>query len=183
MEFEQLTLTSEKVFLRPSTPADHPALKDLLNDQKTMAILKAYFKVETWTDELIAARYENYRNKQKLRELLDFVVIDRATDQLIGNCGFNHLEFEKRTSDFGIILHHSVWGKGISSECHRLCLDYGFQNLNFKSVSFVTDEANLRMQGFFTKVGIPLLSTNVKEKTRRYEVKRDSWPEVRSKLI
>ena len=176
-----LTLESEDFLLRPSRRDDYPYLKKLLNDHETMAALQSYFNVEYWTDSMIAARYDNYRAEQKMGHLIDFIVVDKSSDTIVGNCGFNSIDLKNFSGEFGIILDKRVWGKTASKMCHSLCLNYGFQELGLKSIKFITSQNNIRMRRFFEKINIPLLY-NEDESTYVYRLNFVDWPTVSTKL-
>jgi ribosomal-protein-alanine N-acetyltransferase len=157
---ESLNLAGSLILLKPSSPADYPSLRTILSDLKSMEQLKymAHLDQGGWTLEEVAKRHEAWRQKQKEQTCIDFVVFDRATGQILGNCGFTRIDLSHKNAEFGLILHHSTWGKGISAECHLLCLDYAFSILKLHRIEFGTFTTNTRMRTFFEKVGIPFES-------------------------
>lgn len=169
------------VRLRTLAPADYPALKDILNDKISMAALQYYFGADNWTDEMVKERCDRALKAHVEGAAMALVVIDKAQNIVVGNCGFKSLDRSKSQAEFGIVLHRSVWGKGAAREAHLLCLSYGFETLNLETVCFKTSENNLRMQKFFEKYGIPL-AKKVEDESLLFEVAKESWPEVKAKL-
>jgi ribosomal-protein-alanine N-acetyltransferase len=174
-------LKGKKILLRSPLAKDYPFLREILNDEKTMEALIPFFKVTTWTEKMVESRYEQFLEEQSLGKTLTYVAIDMKSKKIVGNCGFKNIDFTSQEAAFGIILHKSFWGKGLSGECHLLCLSYGFEELKLAQVYFETDDRNFRMKGFFDKVGIPAVRDSSKNLIR-YELSQKDWPKVKIRL-
>ena len=187
-----LTLEGQLVVLRPSKESDYPEMQKILSDEKTMQNLRfmSYIDQGGWTFEQMARRHEEFRAAQEKQMGIDFVIHDRATDKVIGCCGFKDLRLLHRCSEFGIIVHNPYWGKGITAESFLLSLEYAFEKLNLHRVEFGTFVTNSRMKGFFEKVGIPL--EGIKKESfiegenfidgEIYALFEDKWPSVKKCL-
>ncbi len=169
------------VHLRTPCHGDYLQFKSILNDKETMAALLPYFKVETWTDEMVKVRYESFEKQQQDGRCLNYAVVDPTTEIIVGSCGFKKIDLINKRAEFGIILHKNAWGKGISNECFTLCLEYAFSDLTLQTVYFTTDDHNVRMKGFFKKISLP--QKGVIEKNCAYfELSKNEWPLIRAKL-
>lgn len=174
-------LTGSLVCLRTPQEKDYPALQEVLNDEVSMEALFAFFKVKNWTLPMVKERYENFQRQQDLGLGLSYVVIHIFDQKIVGNCGLKNIDLKRGQAEFGIILHQSVWGKGISQECHLLCLNFAFNELKLEKVYFTTDEHNVRMKGFFQKMGIPRVP-NPHEDSPYFELAKKDWPRLRENL-
>ena len=120
-----------------------------------------------------------------------FVLYRRADGAAVGLGGFNRLDHEHKTGEFGLALAPAAWGSGAAAEFHLIGLGYGFRVLGLHRVEFVTARENVRMRGFFEKSGIPLESVK-REATRTgrrwtdncvYALLASRWPAVRRRLL
>lgn len=151
-------LNGEKVILRTPNWGDASFIQKILSDPKTMENLKYMAHLpEGWTIDQVKKRLQkNQIEPQKQQRALHFVVIQKENNEIVGTCGFNSINLDHRNGNFGLILHHSVWGSGIAKECHLLCLKYAFEDLGLHRIEFGTFEKNTRMRKFFENLGIKL---------------------------
>ncbi len=175
---DDLVLTGTMVELRRHRPTDYPLLREILNDQETMKALQPYFGITHWSVAKVRERYEKFDSDPRA---LSFTVLERPTGKIVGNSGFKNLDSDTGRGEFGLILHKSVWGKGISNECHLLGLDFGFHVLGLKQIYFTTDEWNHRMRRFFEKYRIPQIETT-EEDCLYFELSHQEWPATRELL-
>ena len=62
-------------------------------------------------------------------------IIDKQTNQHIGNVKLGPINWIHRKATFGILIgDKQFWGKGIGSEATRLMVEYGFQRLNLRRI-------------------------------------------------
>lgn len=170
-----------QIELRVLTPEDYPSLGDILNDQETMTDLVLYFKRKNWSESEIKKRHDHFLQLHSENRGVTFVVVLKSDNTICGTCGFKEIDWDKRESEFGIILSKSVWGQGVSKECHHLSLDYAFDKLDLDLVYFNTDLQNKRMQKNFTKMGIEKVE-QTDDGFLRYEIHRSRWIELKEYL-
>jgi len=64
-----------------------------------------------------------------------FAIVDRASEQHIGNVTLNHINWIHRTADTGMLIgRKEFWGKGYASEAWSLLLEYAFDRLGLRKV-------------------------------------------------
>lgn len=64
-----------------------------------------------------------------------FAIVDRETDQHIGNVTLNNINWIHRTADTGLIIgRKDFWGKGCAFEAWSLVLEYAFQRLGLRKI-------------------------------------------------
>ncbi len=176
------TIKGKTITLRSPSVADYPALGVILNDGVTMAALKPFFKIDHWTNQMIKKRYDGFALRERAGLALALVVVLNETGQVVGNCGFRTIDPESLRAEFGIILHHSVWGTSVALECHLLTMTLGFEQLGLQNVDFETDHKNERMKGFFEKYGISR-TPKVSDTWVYFSVSKEDWPAVRAQMI
>src|SRR5574337_497398 len=100
-------LQGKHVLLLTPVEEDYPALKKVLNDRVTMRALMPFFRIEEWTNTQVRERYERFQREQEAGTGLTYAIINQATLEIVGNCGFKKIDFELRQAEYGIILHQS----------------------------------------------------------------------------
>ena len=86
---------------------------------------------------------------------LVFAIVDRETDQHIGNVTLNRINWIHRTADTGLMIgQREFWGKEYGFEAWRLVIEYAFQRLGLRKIiagavaDNVTSLAVLKKLGF-----------------------------------
>lgn len=169
------------ITLRTTRAEDYDQLGEILNDKETMKSLIRYFQKDRWTGVMVKKRYEKFHKEQQEGTGLSYSVILNANGRVVGNCGLKHLSLLDKKAEFGLILDKTVWGTGISKECHFLCLQYAFDVLGLSIIYFITDEHNERMKGFFAKIDIPFKERSP-DAYLHYELSKDNWTAVKKHL-
>jgi diamine N-acetyltransferase len=78
----------------------------------------------------------------------------QANWQLIGICGFGHIDWHNRNAEFGInIGEKSYWNKGYGTEAVRLLVKHGFNTLNLNRIFLHVFENNPRAIRAYEKAG------------------------------
>ena len=66
---------------------------------------------------------------------LVFAVVDRETDQHIGNVTLDRINWIRRTADTGLMIgRKGFWGKGYAFEAWSLIIEYAFQRLGLRKI-------------------------------------------------
>lgn len=81
-------------------------------------------------------------------------IVDKSTDQHIGNVKIGPINWVHSKATFGILVgDKSFWGKGVGTEATRLMVEYGFFRLNIRRIDlgvYAEHEAAVRS---YEKVG------------------------------
>jgi RimJ/RimL family protein N-acetyltransferase len=86
-----------------------------------------------------------------------FAVIDRGTDEHIGNVKLGPINWLHRRSMFGIMIGDKrFWGKGVGEEVTRLMVEYAFYRLNLHRVGLVVFEEHESAIRCYQNVGFQL---------------------------
>jgi RimJ/RimL family protein N-acetyltransferase len=93
------------------------------------------------------------------RSFVNFLIIDKETDAIIGACGFHTWYFDHHRAEIGYALNDDSYkGKGIMTEALKAVVDYGFNTMNLNRIEALIgpkNEASLRLvrKLNFTKEG------------------------------
>lgn len=137
--FDQLTLRTERLMLRPLRPDDAPALYGIYSDPLVMR----YWSGTPWPDEtkaheMIARDATAMRVGEHVR-----LGLARADDAaLIGTCTLFAFNAQCRRAEVGYALAHAAWGRGYMHEALGALLAYGFGELALNRVEADVDPRN-----------------------------------------
>lgn len=139
-------LVGERVYLSPISLEDAERYAIWLNDLETTRFLLQATKVISLQGEgdALAAlsREQNY------------AIVERGSDELLGNCGLMDLSSVHRSAEVGVFLgEEAKRGRGYGSEALRLLSDYAFNVLNLESLSLKVYDFNERAQASYRKAG------------------------------
>jgi RimJ/RimL family protein N-acetyltransferase len=78
---------------------------------------------------------EFYEQATKSPDQVILAIIDKETDQHIGNVKLGPINWVHRKATFGILIgDKQLWGRGIGTEATRLMVGYGFTRLNLNRI-------------------------------------------------
>jgi RimJ/RimL family protein N-acetyltransferase len=141
-----LKLESERILLRPLQREDLPALLEMTQDPA----LWTYFTHDLST----LAGLEAWAAGHFSGDRLQFVVIDKATQQVLGSTGFgNYFPRDQRIEIGWTWLGKAFQGTGINAQMKSLMLQYAFEELEMLRVEFKTDVLNLPARQALLRLG------------------------------
>lgn len=83
-----------------------------------------------------------------------FIVVEKEANQPIGVAGLYAINWVCRRADFRIIIGEpEKLGKGVGTEVAKLLVAYGFQTLNFETITLGVNTENHRAVRSYEKVG------------------------------
>jgi len=140
----QKILSNENVMLKPLQENDFEAL-----------FLQASNK-EVWDQHPNKDRYK----REVFQNFFDgameskgaFVIIDQATNQIIGSTRFYNFDADENSIFIGYTFYgKEFWGKNYNSQVKKLMMDYIFQFVDF--VNFHVGSNNMRSRKAMQKLG------------------------------
>jgi ribosomal-protein-alanine N-acetyltransferase len=149
-------ITGKKIYLRGLTREDLTGpMFQWANDPQVTHFM--FMGLRPNSSEQLQKEFEALNTSEK-----DFVfaIIDKKTDQHIGNAGLYTVNWISRSAEYRIIIGNpKFWNKGIGQEAAKLLIDYGFQKLNLNKVWLgVNRENKAGVQSYkksgFTEEGI-----------------------------
>jgi N-acetyltransferase len=137
-------LFGELVEVRPLKPEDWKGLFAVASDPLI------------WEQHPASDRYQEGVFREFFREALEsggaFVILDRATQEIIGSSRYFGFAPERKEIEIGwTFLARSHWGGKYNGELKRLMLDHAFRFV--ESVVFLIGPTNFRSQKAVEKIG------------------------------
>jgi len=140
-------LVGEKVYLSPVSTDDWQAYVNWNADFETMHLVGGGDKIKP-----PATGPESLEDRAKSKS--QFSIVDKATDRVIGNCGFNTDDAVNRYAKIGIVIGvKEYWSSGYGTDAIRLLLDFGFNVRGYNNISLNVYEYNKRAIACYEKLG------------------------------
>jgi ribosomal-protein-alanine N-acetyltransferase len=144
------TLETERLRLRWLTSADVPALFEVFSDPEVMR----YWSHGPLSDaaaaaDLLARIHAHFR----ARDLFQWGVALRGTDEVIGTCTLASLNPEHRRAEVGYALGRRHWGRGYMGEALPALLRFAFGRLDLHRVEADVDPRNERSLRSLERLG------------------------------
>ncbi|MDD5336295.1 MAG: GNAT family protein [Rhodoferax sp.] len=137
--FDQITLRTERLLLRPLAAPDAPALFAVFSDPKVMR----YWSSAPWASmdralEIIAKDRTALPAGEHLRLGIEMA----GTAELIGTCSLFNFVPQCKRAEIGYGMSSSFWGKGYMHEALSALLEFGFGELELNRVEADVDPRN-----------------------------------------
>jgi ribosomal-protein-alanine N-acetyltransferase len=144
-------LRTDRLILRPMVEDDVEALLLVFSDPNVMAsfggILFDRSMMERWVRRNL--------DHQDRHGYGLFSVIHRETDELIGDCGLEHMEVDgKPEVEIGYDIRSDYWNRGLASEAATAVRDFAFDALHLPRVISLIRPANVASERVAEKVGM-----------------------------
>jgi ribosomal-protein-alanine N-acetyltransferase len=148
--FDQVTLRTERLLLRPLREADASELFSVFSDPRVMR----YWSISAW-DSIDVAR-ENLACDLKAMASGEYLQlgIERLEDgQLLGKCALFNFVAQSKRADVGYGIASDSWGQGYTQEALRAVLGFGFSELGLNRVEADIDPRNQRSAKLLERLG------------------------------
>ena len=137
--FDQLSLQTPRLLLRPLAAADAQGLFDIFSDAEVMR----YWSTPPWpTIDEAHAMVERDLKALATGEYLRFGLESVDDHALIGTCTLFNISRTCRRAEVGYGLASAAWGKGYMHEALTALLGYGFDKMNLNRVEADVDPRN-----------------------------------------
>lgn len=147
-------IETERLIIRALLPTDIEGIFALDSDPEVHQYLG---NQPVQTKEQAAEVLAFIRQQYVTNGIARWAIIDKETQDFIGWTGFKYItdvtNSHQNYYDLGYRLRKKYWGKGIATESAIACLDYGFNQLDFKEVFAMADCANVGSNTILTKLG------------------------------
>ncbi|GKU80103.1 GNAT family N-acetyltransferase [Paenibacillus sp. L3-i20] len=133
-------LYTERLHLRKMQMSDSSSLFKIWSDPDVTKFMNvSNFTDETQAQEMIRILDELSQENKAIR----FSIIELESNEIIGTCGYNFLDFENQKAEIGYDIAKSFWGRGYASEAIRTLLEYGFSSLNMNRIEAKVEPENV----------------------------------------
>jgi len=140
----------EQLYLRPLERADlNEHYLGWLNDPEVMRYM------ETGTFPTTVQDLDKfYQDVTGSRSQVILAVVDKKSDQHIGNIKLGPIHWIHRYGTFGMLIgDKNFWGKGAGQEATRLAVEYGFYRLNLRRIDLGVFAEHASAVRCYEKVG------------------------------
>ena len=149
-DFSNVTLSTDRLVLRPLLPTDADAVFAMRSDP----IVQRYGSHPPWTDRQTAVAYiERDMGAMAAGNGAQFGIERREDGAVIGTCTLYALDAQSRHAECGYTLLPSAWGKGYASEATTRLLDWGFDELDLHRVEADIDPRNTASARVLERLG------------------------------
>ena len=68
------------------------------------------------------------------KKAIRYTIIVKDTNEIIGSCGFNDVDYDNARAEVGYDLGRNYWGKGYATEAVSTLMNYGFNELHLNRI-------------------------------------------------
>ena len=148
--FDQTTLRTESLLLRPLRESDAPALFGIFSDPR----VTRYLSRPSWPNIAIAhERIARDVEAMSAGRYACFGIEQTVDGRLLGECSLFNLQEQCRRAEIGYTLAFEAWGKGYMNEALNALLEFGFSELGLNRVEADIDPRNLRSAKSLERLG------------------------------
>lgn len=148
--FEPLTLTTQRLTLRPLRHEDVQPLFAIWSDVDAMR----YFSFPAMT-HLDQATDRLARALKRSAEGEDFIcaVESSTTGEVFGDCALFHPDEQSRRVEIGFCLNPKHWGSGYMTEAASALIEHAFGALNMRRIEADIDPRNVASARLLERLG------------------------------
>ena len=143
-------LATPRLLLRKMTEQDLPAIREILQDEQTMAAYEGAFD-EEMTREWVRRMIERYRTDGFGLWAVELA----ATQQLIGQCGLTRQHIlGADVFEVGYLFNRAHWHRGYATEAASACQSYAFEQLGAERVWAQVRDTNIASMNVAIRLGM-----------------------------
>ncbi|MFI0906086.1 GNAT family N-acetyltransferase [Streptomyces sioyaensis] len=179
--FPDISISTDRLVLRPLEEADVPSLADMMNDELVAAWTAApqpYTRAaaRTWVAEYAPAERTAGRG-------VDFAVTEFLTQRLVGVVQLTNTDWRLRSTELSYIVASWARGEGYASEAALATAQWVFHDQKFERLELRTAAGNTASQQVAQKIGC--ISEGVLRNAwiARSRTEDGGWADIRTDLI
>lgn len=147
---DDLLVTGSTHLLRFAVPDDAEQLLRIGNDPA----VTRFFSWGPYTSiDQPLAYIESLKPRRENGTLMEFVVVERATGEIVGVTGLTEFSLRDRRAVVGSWLGHAHWGTGANLAAKALVLALGFNHLGLQRISAYSHVDNGRSKAALVRIG------------------------------
>ncbi|MFP3918596.1 GNAT family protein [Lysinibacillus telephonicus] len=133
-------LYTERLHLRKMDVSDSQTLFKIWSDPD----VTKFMNIENFHHESQATEIITYLDQlASENKAIRYSIIELESNEIIGSCGYNSLDFENDKTEIGYDIAKNYWGKGYAPEAISTLLNYAFNSLNLNRVEAKVEPENL----------------------------------------
>ncbi|MBD8499557.1 GNAT family N-acetyltransferase [Paenibacillus arenosi] len=154
-------LHMERLYMRKMNVSDSPSLFKIWSDPDVTEFMNvSSFTEERQAKDLIKLLDELSQDNKAIR----YSIIEKGSNEIIGSCGFNYLDFEHAKAEIGYDIAKTSWGRGYATEAIQSLLNYGFSTLELNRIEAKVEPENVNSAKVLQKLNFTFEGT-----LRQYE--------------
>ncbi|MGE7843793.1 GNAT family N-acetyltransferase [Lysinibacillus sp. NPDC093712] len=163
-------LNTQRLHLRRMEISDSYSLFKIWSDPD----VTKFMNIASFTDEAQAKEMiELLEELAQANEAIRFSMIERKSNEIIGTCGFNFIDFENNKAEIGYDLAKAYWGMGFAPEGIKALLKYAFESLKLNKIEAKVEPANVNSIRVLQK-----LNFTFEDQVRQYENSNESFIDI-----
>ncbi|MEV7469564.1 GNAT family N-acetyltransferase [Streptomyces kronopolitis] len=179
--FPDISISTDRLVMRPLEAADVPALADMMNDELVAAwteVPQPYTRAaaRSWVTEDAPAERTAGRG-------IDFAVTEFLTQRLVGVVRLGNTDWRLRSTELSYIVASWARGEGYASEAALATAQWVFHDQKFERLELRTAAGNTASQQVAQKIGC--ISEGVLRNAfiARSRTEDGGWTDIRTDLI
>ncbi|MDC6159347.1 GNAT family N-acetyltransferase [Bacillus cereus group sp. Bce005] len=164
-------LNTQRLHLRRMAVSDSHSLFKIWSDPDVTRFMNiSNFTHEAQAKEMIELLEELAQASKAIR----FSMIELKSNEIIGTCGFNSIDFENAKAEIGYDIAKAYWGKGYAPEGISALLNYGFETLKLNRIEAKVEPANVNSIKVIEKLHFTFEGT-----LRQYEKSKGNFIDIK----
>jgi RimJ/RimL family protein N-acetyltransferase len=179
--FPEISISTERLVLRPYEEADIPALAEMMNDESVVAwtsVPQPYTEADARSFITEFAPAERAAGRGIVLAVTEFL-----TQRLVGIVHLQRTDWRIRSSEAGYMIAPWARGEGYAAEAVQACAQWLFDDQKFERLELRTAADNAASQQVAQKIGC--ISEGVLRNAGlvRTQTQEGRWEEIRTDLI
>ena len=185
---DPLMLVGPRVELHTLSERDGPALLSAAADGQLWNLRTTVVPSPATIDAYLTKALEGLADGS----MLPFVILIRATQQVVGTTRFWNVDSENRMLEIGSTWLAARWQRTfVNTECKYVLLKHAFEVMNCIRVQFTTDELNTTSRAAILRIGAKeegvirqdrIMPDGRVRNSVRYSIIDSEWPDVKTNL-
>lgn len=143
-------IVAARVCIRPVSECDLPSLLEINSDAEVVQHLghgpwQTIAEVGTW--------FARISKQQSAGSALEFVIVEKQTDRVIGRCGMFDYDPVDAQASLGYILRRSFWRKGYMREALTSLITCAFKDLGLRRLEARVEAPNTASSSLLRRLG------------------------------
>ncbi|MFP4548888.1 MAG: GNAT family N-acetyltransferase [Fidelibacterota bacterium] len=141
---------SDRLIFREFNEDDAENLFRIRSQEAVMRYMDSYPEP---TVKAIKNRIHEMQLQFQLKIGLNWVIVEKAIDKMIGYFGIWKIDKENCRGEIGYALNHDYWGQGYMLEAFQTLIPFGFHQMNLHSFEANVNPKNQNSKQLLEKVG------------------------------
>ncbi|MGG0655398.1 GNAT family N-acetyltransferase [Rummeliibacillus pycnus] len=163
-------LNTQRLHLRRMEVSDSHSLFKIWSDPD----VTKFMNISSFTrEEQAKGMIELLEELAQASEAIRFSMIEQKSNEIIGTCGFNSLDFENAKAEIGYDIAKAYWGMGYAPEGINALLNYAFETLKLNRIEAKVEPANVNSIKVLQKLNFTFEGT-----LRQYEKSKGNFIDI-----